>query len=68
MISDKYILVDYSVADYKIISDYKAQVSVSYKYKVTENGVETFLEVQDALWDVVKEKNVWKVKRDKALN
>ena len=67
MMNDKYELVDYDVFDYKKLSENTAEVNVYYKYKIVGDGEETFLEVKNATWKLIKEKGVWKVYRNLEL-
>ncbi|MBN2284885.1 MAG: putative glycoside hydrolase [Tissierellales bacterium] len=64
MMGDSYELISYSVSSYEMISSQEAQVKVSYQYKKTENGSELLIEANDTIWKIIKERNVWKIKRN----
>jgi hypothetical protein len=63
MTTDKYELIDYDTLAYEISGD-TSKVTVYYKYQVREGETTRYLENDKDVWNLVKEKGIWKVKRD----
>ncbi|MFO7887045.1 MAG: putative glycoside hydrolase [Eubacteriales bacterium] len=59
-------LSDYEVMEYDIYDENKANVNLSYQYKILGEEVEEekFIEATDTSWQTIKEKGVWKVKSE----
>jgi len=64
--SEENTLISYEVLDYEIYEEGKAKVNLSYKYEIVNENeeIEEYIENSGDTWETIKEKGVWKVRRN----
>jgi hypothetical protein len=64
--SEENTLISYEVLDYEIYEVGKAKVTLSYKYEIVNENeeIEEYIENSGDTWETIKEKGVWKVRRN----